>query len=274
IRKDVRVVNLSLVNTNWYMHQLYRHEPKLKIGFTPAELDALQPRQWPRRGPIEIAIPNTRIRYQLEPLPYLRVQDILILHIVQNTFPERPVHFAVTIGGNNAMGLDRWTIMEGMVYTLVEEERNREIDVAATARLVDSVYRFRGLGDPDVYIDNNTAGLLTNYSATNFRLAAWAQDSLQKILPRLATAQGAERAALEARRDEMVAFAEKYLKLNARILPSEWRVDYYAGQLYQQVGRTAASDSSYLAGMAVAGPNARVFAMNLAQSYMRQARGA
>jgi Flp pilus assembly protein TadD len=163
--------------------------------------------------------------------------------------------------------------MEGMVYTLVEEPRNREVDVAATARLVDSVYRFRGLGDPKVYIDANTAGLLTNYSATNFRLAAWAQDSLQKILPRLATATGADKTALEARRDEMVGFAEKYLKLNARILPNEWRVHYYAGQLYQQVGRTAASDSAYLAGMALAGPNARVFAMNLAQSYMRQARG-
>ena len=273
IRRDVRVVNLSLVNTNWYMHQLRDHEPALKIGFTPAEIDALQPQPWRFNGPVEIAIPGTKIRYQLDPLPYLRVQDIMVLHIVQNNFPQRPVHFAVTIGGDNAMGLDKFTVMEGMVYTLVEEQRNREIDVAATARLVDSVYRFRGLGDPNVYIDDNTAGLLTNYSATNFRLAAWAQDSLQKILPRLATATGAEKSTLEAQRDAMVGFAEKYLKLNARILPNEWRVHYYAGQLYQQVGLTAASDSAYLAGMAVAGPNARVFAMNLAQSYMRQARG-
>jgi hypothetical protein len=276
VRKDVRVVNLSLVNTNWYMHQLRDHEPALKIGFSPAEIDALQPQAWRFKGPVEISIPGTKIRYQLNPLPYLRVQDIMVLHIVQNNFPARPVHFAVTIGGDNAMGLDQFTIMEGMVYTLVEERRNREIDVPVTARLVDSVYRFRGLGDPGVYLDNNTAGLLTNYSSTHFRLASWAQDSLQKLLPRIEAAPAGSpgRAVLEAERDSMAAFAEKYLALNARILPGEWRVHYYAGQLYQQAGNTAKADSSFRAGMAIQGPNARIFAMNLAQSYMKQGRTA
>jgi Flp pilus assembly protein TadD len=223
---------------------------------------------------VEISVPGTKIRYQLEPLPYLRVQDIMILHIVQNNFPKRPVHFAVTIGGSNAMGLDQYAVMEGLVYTLTEERQNRAIDVQATARLIDSVYRFRGLGDPKVHINNNTAGLLTNYSATNFRLAAWAQDSLQKIVPLIQAAPvgSAERARLEADRDNVVAFAQKYLNLNAKILPTEWRVHYYAGQLYQIAGKTAKSDSAYLRGMSVPGPNARIFAMNLAQSYMQQNR--
>jgi len=276
IRKDVRVVNLSLVNTNWYMHQLRDHEPALNIGFTPEQIDALQPQPWRFNGPVEIGVPGTKIRYQLDPLPYLRVQDIMILHIVQNNFPKRPVHFAVTIGGNNAMGLDQFAIMEGLVYTLTEERQNRAIDVPATARLIDSVYKFRGLGDPSVHIDNNTAGLLTNYSATNFRLAAWAQDSLQKLAPLIAAAPAGsgERARLEAARDEVTAFAEKYLNLNAKILPSEWRVHYYAGQLYQLAGKTAKSDSAYLRGLNIPGPNARLFAMNLAQSYMQQNRTA
>src|SRR5690606_37271174 len=150
IRKDVRVVNLSLVNTNWYMHQLRYHEPALEIGFTPEQIDALQPQPWRFNGPVEISVPGTKIRYQLDPLPYLRIQDLMILHIVQNNFPKRPVHFAVTIGGNNAMGLDQFAVMEGLVYTLTEERHNRAIDVQATARLMDSVYRFRGLGDPKV----------------------------------------------------------------------------------------------------------------------------
>ena len=272
IRRDVRVVNLSLVNTNWYMHQLYDHEPKLKIGFSPEEIDALQPQPWRFRGAVEISVPGTKIRYQLDPLPYLRVQDIMVLHIVQNNFPERPVHFATTIGGNNAMGLDQFTIMEGMVYTLVEERKNREIDVKTTAYMMDSVYQFRGLGDPDVHIDNNTAGLLTNYSATNFRLVGWAQDSLSKIMPRLAAASGSERAGLEAARDSMVAFGERYLRLNATILPSEWRTHYFAGQFFQAAGMQAKADSAYEVGVRSRGTSARIFAMNLAQSYLRQER--
>lgn len=274
IRKDVRVVNLSLVNTNWYMHQLRDHEPALNIGFTPEQIDALQPQPWRFKGPVEITVPGTKIRYQLDPLPYLRVQDIMILHIVQNNFPKRPVHFAVTIGSNNAMGLDQFAVMEGLVYTLTEERQNRAIDVKATARLVDSVYQYRGLGDPNVHIDNNTAGLLTNYSATNFRLASWAQDSIQKLNPRIAAAPegSAERARLEAARDSVTAFAAKYLDLNAKILPGEWRVHYYAGQLYQIAGKTDKADSAYRRGMDVPGPNSRLFAMNLAQSYMQQGR--
>jgi tetratricopeptide (TPR) repeat protein len=272
IRTDVRVVNLSLVNTNWYMHQLLEHEPKLKLGFTHEQIDQLQPQRWPFRGAVEITIPNTSIRYALQPLPYLRVQDIMVLNLVQNNYPERPVHFAVTIGSDNAMGLDQFTVMEGMVYTLVQEPKNREIDVAATARLVDSVYRFRGLGDPKVYIDRNTEGLLTNYSATNFRLAAWAQDSLQKIVDRLPSAQGAQKAALEASRDSMLAFAEKYFKLNATILPNEWRVHYYRGQMHAQMENYEKAEEAFRAGLAVRNPNARVFALGLAQLFLQQER--
>lgn len=274
IRKDVRVVNLSLVNTSWYMHQLTDHPPALKIGFTPAEIDALQPQPWRFKGPVEVTIPGTRIRYNLEPLPYLRVQDIMVLHIVQNNYPAHPVHFATTVGGGNSMGLEPFTIMQGMVYTLTQDKHDRELDVAATVHLVDSVYHFRGLGDPKVYVDENTAGLLTNYSVTNFRLASWAQDSLHRLEPRLAAATGPERASLEAQRDSLVSFAEKYLRLNARILPGEWRVYYYASQLYQQAGETARADSALRVGLEVSGPNARVFAGALAQSLARQGRTA
>lgn len=283
IRTDVRVVNLSLVNTSWYMHQLYEHEPKLEIGFTPEEIDNLRPQAWRFNGPVEITIPGTEIRYQLDPLPYLRVQDIMILHIVQNNFPERPVHFAVTIGGNNSMGLDQFTFMEGMVYTLTEERRNRDIDVAATARLVDSVYRFRGLGDERVHIDKTTEGLLTNYSATNFRLAGWAQDSLESIMPELTDLReqedlspaGRERLeALEENREEMLAFAEQYLELNANILPGEWRVHYYFGQLYLVANEPEKAEAAFREGMATRGPSAKVFALNLVELFSQEGRAA
>jgi thioredoxin-like negative regulator of GroEL len=71
-----------------------------------------------------------------------------------------------------------------------------------------------------------------------------------------------------------VDFAEKYLKLNARILPGEWRVHYYSAQLYQEAGRTESADSALRAGLEVSGSNSRVFAGALAQSYVRQGRTA
>ena len=276
IRKDVRVVNLSLVNTNWYIHQLRDHEPALKIGFSDEEIDLMEPQSWRAKGGIEIRIPNSKIHYELPKQSYLKVQDIMVLHIVMNNYPAHPIHFAVTVGDENTMGLDKFTIMEGMVYTLTEEEKNKEIDVAATSRLVDSVYRFRGLGDPSVYINLNTEGLLTNYSATNFRLVSWAQEKLRPIAMELETLRKDPAPSdsiktrileLEKEKTEKLLFAEKYLALNARILPREWRVNYYAGQLYSDLKEYGKAESAYRKGMEVAGQNTKLFAMNLAQLY-------
>jgi hypothetical protein len=277
VRKDVRVVNLSLVNTNWYIKQLRSREPALNIGFTDKEIDEMQPRGWEFKQTVAMKLPNSGITVELEPRPYLKVQDIMVLHVVQNNYPKHPIHFAVTVSDDNMMGLEKYLVMEGMVYTLVEEKKNKEIDAAATARLVDSVYKFRGLGDPGVYIDLNTEGLLTNYSATNFRLVMWAQDQIASLDRRIEEAKKAagnsdSLAALEKERTDRIAFAEKYLELNSRILPREWRNSYYGAQFYQGVKNYAKAEEYYKRGVASDAPNTKLFALNLANLYVEQGR--
>lgn len=275
VRKDVRVVNLSLVNTNWYIKQLRSREPALKVGFSDKEIDEMQPRAWEFKQTVAMKLPNSSITVELEPRPYLKVQDIMVLHVVQNNYPARPIHFAVTVSDDNMMGLEKYLVMEGMVYTIVEEKKNKEIDAAATARLVDSVYKFRGLGDPDVYIDLNTEGLLTNYSATNFRLVMWAQDQIAALDRRLeelkkSSASSDSVAALEREKKEKIAFAEKYLDLNARILPREWRNSYYGAQFYAGVKDYAKAEEYYRRGLASDAPNTKLFVANLAQLHIEQ----
>jgi len=282
VRRDVRVVNLSLVNTDWYIHQLKTHEPKLNIGFTDDEIKQLEPQPWRFKQTVQFKVPNSAIVSELEPRPYMKVQDIMVLHIVQNNYPAHPIHFAVTVGDENMMGLDKYVVMEGMVYTLTEEKRNKDIDAPLTAHLVDSVYQFRGLGDPKLFVDLNTEGLLTNYSATDFRLVMWAQEKLveiQKQLEGLKKAAGAAPsdslkaaiAAKEKERDDKIAFAERYLQLNAKILPREWRNNYYGAQLYQAVKDYPKAEAYYRKGIHDA-PNPRLFGANLAQLYIEQSK--
>jgi len=38
IRTDVRVANLSLLNTNWYIYQLKHKEPKVPISLTDTQI--------------------------------------------------------------------------------------------------------------------------------------------------------------------------------------------------------------------------------------------
>ncbi|MFQ5633198.1 MAG: DUF2723 domain-containing protein, partial [bacterium] len=49
IRTDVRVVNLSLLNTDWYIKQLRDQEPKVPILLNDKQIDSLQPRGWEER---------------------------------------------------------------------------------------------------------------------------------------------------------------------------------------------------------------------------------
>jgi tetratricopeptide (TPR) repeat protein len=143
---------------------------------------------------------------------------------------------------------------------------------------VDDIYKFRGLGDPKVYIDLNTEGLLTNYSATNFRLVMWAQeqiaaldrqlDDLRKQAGDSAKAQVADK---EKARADKIAFAERYLKLNARILPREWRNDYYGAQFYASVRDYGKAEEYYRKGMTEA-PNPKLFGANLAQMYVEEGK--
>jgi tetratricopeptide (TPR) repeat protein len=278
IRTDVRVVNLSLVNTDWYIKQLKTHEPKLNIGFTEDEIKQLEPQPWRFKQTVQFKVPNSVIVSELEPRPYLKVQDIMVLHIVQNNYPAHPIHFAVTVGDENMMGLEKYVVMEGMVYTLTEEKKNKDIDAALTAHLVDSVYRFRGLGDPKLNVDLNTEGLLTNYSATDFRLVMWAQEKLVEIqkqledLKKVANPGDSVKSAIAAKekeRDDKIAFAERYLQLNAKILPREWRNNYYGAQLYQAVKDFPKAEAYYRKGIHDA-PNPRLFGANLAQLYIEQ----
>jgi tetratricopeptide (TPR) repeat protein len=201
----------------------------------------------------------------------------MVLHIVQNNYPKRPIHFAVTVSDDNMMGLEKYLVMEGMVYTLLEEKKNKEIDAQATARLVDSVYKFRTLGDPKAYIDLNTEGLLTNYSATNFRLVMWAQDRISDLDKRLdemrkANSPADSIEALEGDKREKIAFAERYLELNAKILPREWRNSYYGAQFYAGVKDFAKAEEYYRRGLASDAPNTKLFGANLAQMYIEQGR--
>ncbi len=43
IRKDVRVVNLSLLNTDWYIKQLRDQEPRVPIRMSDSQIEALRP---------------------------------------------------------------------------------------------------------------------------------------------------------------------------------------------------------------------------------------
>lgn len=212
IRRDIRVVNLSLVNTPWYILQLKNNEPhgakKVPISFTDAQIERLQPVIWeprqldlpvPRetfeafgvvdttlinRGKITFTMPNT---LQFGNTKAIRVQDIMVRDIIMTNKWQRPIYFAVTVSPDSKIGLDQYLWMDGLAWRLQpnkvpSSEAGINKDVMYQNIMTENVipsrepqygYLYRGLDDPSVYFDENSRRLTTNYRSSYVRLALY-----------------------------------------------------------------------------------------------------
>ncbi|MEW6753672.1 MAG: hypothetical protein AB1505_22210, partial [Candidatus Latescibacterota bacterium] len=180
-RKDVRVVNLSLLNTNWYIKQLRDREPRLPIRLDDVQIDSvltdtelvdLKRRLWLEpKVPQELKKAGIDVVVKAPPgHDLLRVQDVMVIGLVYWNEWRLPTHFAITIPASNRVNLDPYLRMEGMTMQLVRE-RDVGPDPEKLAHNLYNVYQLRGITDPTVYKDENTVRLLGNYRACVLTLA-------------------------------------------------------------------------------------------------------
>jgi len=192
VRKDVRVVNLSLLNTDWYCLQL-KNIMKVPISFTDEEIRRIRP----------IRTKDGKI---------FRVQDIMIDNILETNKWKYPVYFATTVSPENKVYkgelLDDHLLMEGMVYRVTRETGKFMVNANKMEELLFKVFKFRGVADTTVHKDENDYRLLANYSTSFLSLA----DTLRRT----------------GKYEEAIKLAEWNLKL----LPWDWRPYTFLVQLY------------------------------------------
>ena len=121
-RRDLSVVNVSLLSQRWYLKFLRDHEPGVAVQYDDEFLEnKLKERYWPRPGPMEIA----GLRWLLPPPPglsNLRVQDLMMLKIIEWNDWQRPIYFAVTLDPANKLSLDEFLTLEGLAWHLQKEK--------------------------------------------------------------------------------------------------------------------------------------------------------
>jgi len=181
IRKDVRVVNLSLLNTKWYIKQLRDYEPKVPIRLDDRFIDEnLGAMPWPSEEMSAVGISwklagcgSYQIRQgdTVQTIHYFRIQDLMVIRTILENQWKQPIYFAVTVSSENKIGLEEYLRMEGMVYRLVQARGENQLEPERSRHNLLEVYRYRGIKDPKVYKDKNTAKLLGNYRAAYFQLA-------------------------------------------------------------------------------------------------------
>ena len=130
IRKDVAVVNLSLLNTPWYIKQWKeaRSSDTKFINLSDDQVDAITSRlqRWEEKK-VQVPVQNDPendqgfIEWNLKPTfagQALRVQDIMILRIIKDANWKVPIYFAVTVSQSNRIGLDSYLDMQGLTFQL------------------------------------------------------------------------------------------------------------------------------------------------------------
>lgn len=201
VRPDVRVANLSLLNTDWYISQLKHHEPKVPISLTDDQIDLMtssrgfeQVLSWPKKRRIELdfpqrvrtdesiefskhfelANPPEKISFDLGPKlagRFLRVQDYMILNTLYANDFKKPLYFAVTTSTSNQLdGLRQYLRMDGLVLKITTIP-NWTINPDNLYENLVHKFQYRNLNNKDVYFNENITGLLQNYRAAFSQLA-------------------------------------------------------------------------------------------------------
>jgi len=162
-RKDVRVINLSLLNTDWYIKQLRDEEPKVPMNVDDATLEVVRTQGYLTSG-------------NGEPM---QVSAWMVANILEANraagVDQRPAYLAVTVP--NRMGLDERMSLEGLVYRVHDDSVSARIDTVAIRRNLYEVFKYDGLYAPDgtyletPYKDENAYRLTQNYAAAHLQLA-------------------------------------------------------------------------------------------------------
>jgi hypothetical protein len=259
VRRDVRIVNLSLVNTNWYIAQMkmkpyYAEAKAVPMSLTDKQIQDIQPMQFstsslslpvPRAAYARFNVTDTsetnkgKIDFSMKPtlqfgnISAIRVQDILVQDIIFSNNWERPIYFAVTASPDSKIGLDEYLWFNGLAWRLEPHKINNQdggINVAILeenlfnepegfSRTPQYGYKFRRLADPDVYFDENTSRLMINYRSAFIRLALYYGNVTNN-------------------REKALASLDRMEKLVPRSkIPMGWELTSDVAAFYQRLGR-------------------------------------
>jgi hypothetical protein len=239
VRTDVRVCNLSYLQTDWYINQMkrkaYESDPlpfsmtedqyrqgtrdvvylmdnpriqresiglKEAVDFIADDNPATKLRQADNAAYLpkkvltfhidkEAVIRHNAVRPEdydkivdtitidMSDRNHLPKDEMMILDLLATNNWERPIYWAITVGRNKYMNLQDYFQVEGFGYRFVPIKGETSADrlsfgTVATDLMYDNLmnkFEYGNMNDPDVYIDENNARMMTNIRNTFNRLA-------------------------------------------------------------------------------------------------------
>ena len=232
IRTDIKVVNLSLFNTPWYIDQMKR------ASYDAAPIPSSLEHDDYRAGTRDYTPINERFKDYVEvkdvvnfinsksakakintsaglrnycptkklkltvnkrnvksfiPLEYhdkivdeikwklkgngLYKNKLMVLDILANFNWERPIYFAITVGRDNFMGLEKYFQLEGLAYRLVPyvaKSPDGQTGIVYADKMYERLvnnFQWGGLNNTDLYFDETNTRMVMNFRDNYSRLA-------------------------------------------------------------------------------------------------------
>ncbi|MBN2613950.1 MAG: DUF2723 domain-containing protein [Bacteroidales bacterium] len=108
---------------------------------------------------------------------YVLKNHMMVLDLLGTNNWERPVYFAITVSGDNYLNLDNYFQVHGLAYRIVPVRSESGypntggIDTDIVYDNLLNKFKWGGIDNPDVYIDENVMRMLSNFRSNFSRLA-------------------------------------------------------------------------------------------------------